>query len=292
MGSVLASLILGTVLLLAAGLKLADGPGARAALATYGITRPGAAHAAWAALVAAETVLGVLVAAGSDAGAYLAAALLGTFAAAQAVAFVRGQGGAPCACFGARGRIGPRSLARTSLLAAALAVLPLLPRRALTADEWLAVGLVTALLAIAGLGVVVLALARELGALRLRLAPEGALEVPHEGPEVGGRTALAAGFALRPGRIGLAVFTSEGCGMCRALAPAVAALGNDRLVELREFDEVRDREAWAVADVPGSPFAVALDHAGVVLAKGTFNSGAQLESIVATALRRRDGVHA
>ena len=40
------------------------------------------------------------------------------------------------------------------------------------------------------------------------------------------------------------------------------------------FDEVRDADAWAAADVPGSPFAVALDADGTVLAKGTFNTAA------------------
>jgi len=40
-------------------------------------------------------------------------------------------------------------------------------------------------------------------------------------------------------------------------------------------------------DVPGSPYAVALGRDGTVLAKGTFNSLAQLESVVATAMRRR-----
>jgi hypothetical protein len=39
--------------------------------------------------------------------------------------------------------------------------------------------------------------------------------------------------------------------------------------------------------VPGSPYAVALDLDGTVLAKGTFNNLAQLESVVATAERRR-----
>jgi hypothetical protein len=63
-------------------------------------------------------------------------------------------------------------------------------------------------------------------------------------------------------------------------------------VALRRFDEVADAEAWALADVPGSPFAVALDAAGTVLAKGTFNSGAQLESVLATAERRRGALSA
>jgi hypothetical protein len=39
-------------------------------------------------------------------------------------------------------------------------------------------------------------------------------------------------------------------------------------------------------DVPGSPYAVALGLDGTVLAKGTFNSLGQLESVLATAERR------
>jgi hypothetical protein len=141
---------------------------------------------------------------------------------------------------------------------------------------------------------VVLALAREVGMLRLSVSPRGALEVSHEGPEVGARSALETSFGaeLAHGRIGLAVFTSEGCGMCRALAPTVAAFGAHPSVALRTFDEVDDADAWAAADVPGSPFAVALDADGTVLAKGTFNTGAQLESVLAAAERRRGAVRA
>jgi hypothetical protein len=125
--------------------------------------------------------------------------------------------------------------------------------------------------------------------LRLAIAPQGALEVAHEGPEVGAHSGLVEAFGgdLRPGRLGLAVFTSEGCGMCRALEPTVAAFGRDPRVALRTFDEVVDADAWAAADVPGSPFAVALGPDGAVLAKGTFNTGAQLESVLATAERRQ-----
>ena len=167
---------------------------------------------------------------------------------------VSGRGGAPCACFGARGRVGRGSLARVSLLAAAFAVLPALDRREPSTEGWLAIGLAAALLGIAALAVAVLALARELGALRAEIDPRGALEIPEEGPELGGRSEL---MEVEPGRLGLAVFTSEGCGMCRALEPAIEALGRDPLVRLRTFDEVRDAHAWAAAGIPGSPFAVA-----------------------------------
>jgi hypothetical protein len=290
--SVVACLLLGLVLLASAVLKLADRQGTQAALATYGI-RSGASLV-WAAVVFAEVVLGVGVAAGVDAAAYAAAGLMVVFAVAQGAALATGRGGAPCACFGARGHVSDASITRAVLLAAVLAVVPSLPRSEPTTEQWLALGLAVALVGLVALAIAVLALAREVGMLRLSLDPRGALEVAHEGPEVGARSALADRFGaeLTPGRLGLAVFSSEGCQMCRALAPAVAAFGRDARVVLREFDEVRDADAWAAADVPGSPFAVALDADGTVLAKGTFNTGAQLESVLAAAERRRGVVNA
>jgi hypothetical protein len=287
--SVVASLLAGLLLLSSAVMKLVDAPGTRAALGTYGIRSEGAARAVWGALVVVELGLGVAVGAGVDAAAYAAAGLLALFCAAQAVALVSGRAGAPCACFGAGGRVSRASVGRAALLAIAFAALPLLPRSAVSTEGWLAIGLGLALVGLVGLGVAVLALARELGMLRLAVNPVGALEVPHEGPEVGGRTALGARFGdelAGGGRLGLAVFVSAGCGMCRALAPAVAALAAHPRVAVRTFDEHRDADAWAAADVPGSPFAVALDADGTVLAKGTFNSGAQLESVLAAAERR------
>jgi hypothetical protein len=132
--------------------------------------------------------------------------------------------------------------------------------------------------------------------LRLSVAPRGALEVAHEGPEIGAHSALAPRFGAeledRSGRIGLAVFSSDGCGLCKALKPAIDAFGHHPSVVLRTFDEHQHADAWAAADVPGSPFAVALDADGTVLAKGTFNTGAQLESVLAAAERRRGAVRA
>jgi hypothetical protein len=281
--SVLLALLLGAVLTGSALLKLADGPGTRRALATYGLHGRGA-WAAWALVAVLELVLAVGVGAGVTGAVWAAAALCGAFAVAQASVLVSGRGGAPCACFGARGRVGRGSLARVAMLAAAFAALPLLDRREPSTEGWLGIGLAAALLGLVALGVAVLALARELGALRAEIDPRGALEIPEEGPELGGRTEL---MDVDPGRLGLAVFTSEGCGMCRALAPAIEALGRDPLVRLRTFDEVRDAHAWAAAGIPGSPFAVALDEHGTVLAKGTFNTPGQLESVLATAERRR-----
>ena len=128
MVSVVACLVLGLVLLASAILKVADRHGTQAALATYGIRSAGAASATWTALVVVEAGLGVAVAAGADAAAYAGAALLGLFAVAQVVALATGRGGAPCACFGARGQVSDASVGRAIILAAALAALPALPR--------------------------------------------------------------------------------------------------------------------------------------------------------------------
>ena len=292
MVSVVACLLAGLVLVCAAGLKLAGGAAARAALATYGIRRW--SWPVWIALIVVEAGLGIGVALGSDAAAQAAALLMAGAALVQVAAIAAGRGGAPCGCFGAKGRVGTASAGRAALLAAAFALLPLLPRRHLTTDEWLAIGLAFALAGLIALAVVVLALAREVGMLRLAVSPRGALEVAHEGPEIGSRTPLqdAFGAEIVPGQVGLAVFTSQSCGLCRALAPTVAAFGMHAAIVLRTFDEDADAAAWEAADVPGSPFAVALDADGTVLAKGTFNTGAQLETVLAAAERRRGALRA
>jgi hypothetical protein len=293
--SVVASLLLALVLVAAASLKIASGAASRAALATYGVRDPNLQGVLWAGLVAVELALAVGVVVGTGPAGYVAALLFTAFAAAQAHALMRGRAGAPCACFGARGTVSQASVGRAALLAAAFAVQPLLPRRTLSGEEWLAIGLGAALVGVAALAVAVLALAREVGALRMGLAPShGALEISSEGPEVGGRTALAEAFAGRigPGMLGLAVFTSEGCRLCHALAPTVDAFARDRRLAVHRFDELQDADAWALADVPGSPFAVALGDDGTVLAKGTFNTGAQLESVLAAAERRRGALRA
>jgi methylamine utilization protein MauE len=291
--SVALSLVLALVLLVSAGMKLASGPGGRAALATYGIRGEPLAGATWAALGAIEAGLSFCLLAGVEGAAWATALLFTVFCVAQGVVLVQGRAGAPCACFGTKGRVSRASLGRAALLAVAAAVLPWLDRRPLTTDEWLGLGLAVALAGVAVLAVALLALAREIGELRLQIAPQGALEIAGEGPEIGGRTALAEHFAaLGPDDFGLAVFTSEGCHICQALAPSIAAFERDPRVVVRRFDEVEDADAWALADVPGSPFAVAVGADGIVLAKGTFNSGGQLESVLAAAERRRGTISA
>jgi hypothetical protein len=131
----------------------------------------------------------------------------------------------------------------------------------------------------------VLALAREVGELRLRVGPQAALELLDEGPELGSPTSLPGHLASPDAgaRYALAVFTSEGCPVCSALEPVLALMARDPMVELDVFDEVRDAAVWRELRIPGSPYAVVLDLDGRVLSKGTFNSLGQLESLLATA---------
>ena len=124
--------------------------------------------------------------------------------------------------------------------------------------------------------------------LVLAAGAQGALEVPDEGPPLGEPSALAERFAsTAQTRLALAVFSSEGCALCQAVAPSVELLAREPSLAVEVFDEARHADAWSLARVPGSPYAVALDPlTGIVLAKGTFNGLAQLESVVATAERR------
>lgn len=270
--------------------KLRDPRASAAAMATYGFRSARSQWAALALVVAVESALAAAVALGADGAAYLAAALMLLFAATQASALLAGKAGEPCACFGARSRVGPASIGRNLLLAAGFAALPLLPGGSLSTDEWLALGLGIALLACAGLAIAVLALAREVGMLRLRLGPGSALEVSHEGPELGGRTALIERFETGPRtELALAVFTSDGCHVCKTLAPAVDSLRREPSLAVETFEEGSEPEVWEALAVPGSPYAIAIAADGTVAAKGTFNNLAQLESILAAAERRRAG---
>jgi hypothetical protein len=268
--------------------KLSAPRSSEAALLSFGFGPGPLRRFAWAALIATELGLAVGVALGADAAALGAAALMALFAAMLVAAILRGRAGAPCACFGSRSRVGWPAVARNALLALGFAALPLLPTGEPSADQWLALGLAVALLGCAGLAIAVLALAREVGMLRLQLGPQSALEIPEEGPPVGERASLpelprpSGGAAL-----GLGVFVSEGCSVCTALAPSLKALASDPVVSLRIFDEARDARAWRALGIPGSPYAIALAEDGTVLAKGTFNNLMQLESILGTAERRR-----
>jgi methylamine dehydrogenase accessory protein MauD len=165
---------------------------------------------------------------------------------------------------------------------------------------------------VALLCVAVLALARQVGTLHLRLGPRGALEVDEEGPPLGeapepveahdshGRSVPIGG----PGTPQLLLFVSPGCPVCREVLPSVEAaarMGSLAPVVVSDTDVpvseilpgvraaapvVVRPDVAASYRVPGTPFAVVLDALGVVRAKGTVNNLEQVEGLVETARRR------
>src|SRR5919198_3999595 len=168
---------LGIVLAGAALAKLASPRASIAALGSFGFADGPLRPLAWAALIAVELALAVAVALGSDAAAYAAAGLMAMFAALTIGALLGGRAGAPCACFGPRSTVSWLGVLRNLALAAAFAVVPSVDSISIGTQGWLAIGIGVALLACVGLTVALLALAREVGMLRLQLGTQGALEI-------------------------------------------------------------------------------------------------------------------
>jgi hypothetical protein len=285
-------MVLAAVLALAAVSKVRSPRSAARGFETFRV--PGPFRIPVVVVVAgAELVLAAGAAAGFDAAAYTAAAMLTAFAVVLGATLAGGGRGKPCACFGASSRVSGAALARNLVLAGAFVVVPSLPEGLPSVEGWLALGLLATLLCVGVLAVAVVALAREVGLLRLRLSTEAALDIVEDGPPIGSRISLPERFdGTEPGRLALAVFSSDACRLCESLKPVVAAFARDPLVAVEIFDEVQDADVWRALNVPGSPFAVALDGDGAVRAKGTFNTYGQLESIVATAERQLTEAHA
>ena len=177
---------------------------------------------------------------------------------------------------------------------------------------WLASYVVLWALVIA-LSVLLLALARQVGVLHLRLGPRGALEVDDEGPPLGEGPAAIDKITIDgqdvtiggPGDPQLLFFVSPGCPVCRQVLPSLspaARAARMTPIAIVDVEETAAREAYGhtspgvpvvaapelaeIYAVPGTPYAVILDAIGVVRAKGTVNNLEQIEGLVDTARRR------
>ncbi|MCW3000151.1 MAG: hypothetical protein JWN65_3700 [Solirubrobacterales bacterium] len=281
-------ILVAAVLLAGVAGKLRSPQASRLALANLGAPPNGATWVAWSAALVVE--LGCLVAvAVAPSGWLVGPALVFTaFAALLAVALRRGAAGRACGCFGRRGTVSRRAVARNLALATALLAVAAWPADGVDGVTVERVALVVMAGAIAGLTIALLALAREVGVLRIAVGSTGvALELDHEGPRVGVRLDIGGWCEPTHDGLAVAVFTSAGCVMCQGLGPTLDYLGQDPWLVLRTFDEERDRDQWTAFAVPGSPYAVVLQADGTVRAKGTFNGLPQLEGLVASAARRR-----
>jgi methylamine dehydrogenase accessory protein MauD len=178
-------------------------------------------------------------------------------------------------------------------------------------DGWWTASYVVLWCLVVVLCIVVVALARQIGTLHLRLGPRGALEIDDEGPPLGespqplegmdragGRVAIGG-----PGRRQLILFVSPTCRVCDAVLPAVPVVaragGLSPLIvtdSTEGLEMVLDKSigvrvvsapaAASAFSVPGTPYAVFLDDSGTVRAKGTVNNLEQLEGLADTAARR------
>lgn len=184
--------------------------------------------------------------------------------------------------------------------------------RAIVSGWWLASYVVLWILVVA-LSLLVLALARQIGVLHLRLGPRGALEIDDEGPPVGEAPGPAETRTLDglervvggPGDPQLILFVSPGCPVCHQVLPSLAPAARAAQmtpVAIVDAEEPAARDAYGhfgsgvpmipapeLAEayaVPGTPYAVLLDAIGVVRAKGTVNNLEQIEGLVDTARRR------
>ena len=165
-------------------------------------------------------------------------------------------------------------------------------------------------LVIMALTVAVVALARQVGVLHVRVAPAGAL-LTGKGPVVGEASPvldvatidgapLSIGRPLAKGQRQLLLFVSPHCPLCKEIIPIAKSFakrerldivfaGDDDLAEQRAmiarmemgaFPFVNGAEAGLTFHVDRLPHAVLLGDNGVVLSKGLVNSREHLESLV------------
>jgi len=170
---------------------------------------------------------------------------------------------------------------------------------------------------IAGLALTVLALARQIGVLHERIAPAGALMLAG-GPKVGepapamtvkdiGGGSHSIGAAREDGRSSLVFFLSSSCPVCKSLLPVLKSaqkserdwleifLASDgdpgehramiRENGLESFPYLLSEELGMTYRVSKLPFALIIDDAGVLRAKGLVNSREHLESLMEAKIR-------
>ncbi len=163
---------------------------------------------------------------------------------------------------------------------------------------------------ILGLGLALLALARQVGVLHARLAPAGAL-MTGKGPAVGepapvldattlDGAPVAIGRPLAKGRMQLLLFVSPHCPLCKDLIPIarsfaktekldIVFVGDDDIdaqramiarLDMGELPFVNSSIIGRTFHVDRLPHAVLIGDSGTVLSKGLVNSREHLESLV------------
>lgn len=159
-------------------------------------------------------------------------------------------------------------------------------------------------------GIALIALARQVGILHMRVAPAGALATAG-GASVGDDTEGLMGQSVdgrmltlggaRPGvPLRLLMFVSAQCPLCKGLIPVARSFAQDERVALtfvgdddpaaqrtmivqqglQDYDFVNDEAVGRKLGVGKLPFAVLIDEDGKILSKGLVNSREHLESLL------------
>ncbi len=165
-------------------------------------------------------------------------------------------------------------------------------------------------LMILALTLTVLALARQVGVLHMRVAPAGAL-MPARGLTAGDKSPvlhlktlddvpITIGAELPQGAMQLLLFVSPRCPLCKQLIPIAKSfarheglrmvlVGDDAAAELRQLvvraglqalPFVNDAQAGRDFQVDKLPHAVLISDEGTILSRGLVNSREHLESLV------------
>ena len=160
------------------------------------------------------------------------------------------------------------------------------------------------------LGVGMLALARQVGVLHMRVAPAGALTTAG-GPAVGSASNAIPVATLDGAQISigghahgtplrLLMFVSAACPLCKGLIPMAKSFAHDERVQLifvgddepaiqkamvvqhglSSYPFVNGPDIGQVYEVGKLPYAVLMGEDGVILSKGLVNSREHLESLV------------
>ena len=173
----------------------------------------------------------------------------------------------------------------------------------------LSVSLVLLWIAVIALGLMFWALSRQVGVLFERVAPMGAL-ITDAGPEIGSPSPVfnLIGLQSEPVMIGgpqaqptLLFFLSPTCPICKKLIPALKHVARDegrnlrvilasdgqeehlayvREHSLQNMPYLLSTELGMRYRVSRLPYAVLIDQAGAVMAKGLINSREQFDSLL------------
>jgi methylamine dehydrogenase accessory protein MauD len=166
--------------------------------------------------------------------------------------------------------------------------------------------------------VALLALARQVGVLHMRVAPAGALTTAG-GPAVGAKapaieaklldgTRVSVGGSAPGAALRLLMFVSATCPLCKNLIPMAKSFARDERVQLifvgddsveaqramierhglAPYPFINGPDVGQAFEVGKLPYAVLLDAEGVILSKGLVNSREHLESLI---IAHEMGVH-